>query len=86
MRIVAVKIIEVPEFQPFKVTITFEEKRDVLKFLKEVYDIQYMRSDCSTAFSEDEIPILKGIEQKIILESGLPSWDDMQRLKKESKK
>ena len=74
MRIQSNKIELEPEFEPFTVSITFEETRDVLRFLKEVYDIQNIRAE-ESKFTDDEIPILKHLEKLTIYESGESSWD-----------
>jgi len=86
MRIQSSKIIEKPDFEPFNVKIIFEEERDVLKFLKEVCDIQYQQSE-GIAFADNEIVILKGIEKVVMIESGSPSWFERRKLtKKQSTK
>ena len=81
--IIEAKNIKEEKFEPFTVNIQFENTRDVLRFLKEVYDIENKRMD-GDKFESSELEILKRIEAAVINVSGEESWCDRKR--KDSKK
>ena len=86
MKIISKHIVEEPDFRPFRVSIEFETERDVLMFLKEVYDIEYIQTegvnDNGEQFPADEIRILKQLEEATIAVSGSPAWKDRVNHKK----